>query len=63
MCEERLYKTIDGEEVSLYQMVRQEPNWAAARIRLAEEHEARIAKLEAENAELLLRLAKRSVKQ
>ena len=63
MCAEKLYPTVDGEDVPLYQMVRQEPGWAAARIRVAEQHEARIAELEAENAELKLRLAKRSVKQ
>ena len=63
MCAEKLYATVDGEKVPLYQMVRQEPGWATARIRVAEQHEARIAELEAENAELKLRLAKRSVKQ
>ncbi len=61
MCDDRLYTTADGEQVSLYQMVRQEPGWAAARIFLAEQQSALIARLEAENAELKEELA--SLKQ
>jgi cell shape-determining protein MreC len=52
MRDDRLYTTVDGEQVSLYQMVRQEPGWAAARILVAEEQSTHIAQLEAENAEL-----------
>ena len=52
MRDDRLYTTVDGEQVSLYQMVRQEPGWAAARILVAEEQSVHIAQLEAENAEL-----------
>ena len=61
MRDDRLYTTADGEQVSLYQMVRQEPGWAAARIFLAEQQSALIARLEAENAELKEELA--SLKQ
>ena len=61
MRDDRLYTTADGEQVSLYQMVRQEPGWAAARIFMAEQQSALIARLEAENAELKEELA--SLKQ
>ncbi len=61
MRDDRLYTTADGEQVSLYQMVRQEPGWAAARIFIAEKQSALIARLEAENAELKKELA--SLKQ
>jgi hypothetical protein len=61
MRDDRLYTTADGEQVSLYQMVRREPGWAAARIFMAEQQSALIARLEAENAELKEELA--SLKQ
>lgn len=57
MRDDRLYTTVDGEQVSLYQMVRQEPGWAAARILLAEEQSGYIARLEAEITELKKEIA------
>lgn len=57
MEEEPLYTTVDGELVTLYRMVLQEPGWAVARIRLCEEQARQMAELVSENIELKRRLA------
>lgn len=62
MDEERFYTTIDGERVTLQQMVRQEPGWAAARIRLCEDQAQLFEALKRENAELKRALARKSLK-
>ncbi len=33
----QIYEDINGDKLTLYQMVRREPNWAATRIRVGEE--------------------------
>ena len=57
MDEEPLYTTVDGKQVTLYQMVLQEPGWAVARIRLCEQQARQMVELARENAELKRRLA------
>lgn len=41
--EERLYKDLEGNQITLWQMVRNEPEWAVARIRVCEELEGKQA--------------------
>jgi len=44
--QEKNYHDMDGNKISLYHLVRQEPNWAMARIQEGEKASKRIAELE-----------------
>ena len=50
--DERLYEDMEGNKLSLYKMVRQEPNWAMSRIRVCEELEKEIETLRHKQEEL-----------